>query len=212
MELSEKGKTALINGIETDAAQEVQTILAEAEKQAAEKRKYGDKKVADLLAEGRQRAQEQAESIQRKVLSQVELEVKRRSLKVRDTVMQEVMKRVEAKLRTCITDPDYRTTLRDWVVEAARGLAVDEAQLNASTAERELLDSGLLQEIIETLKNLSGRAVALTLTEAAPLEAQGVLVTAVDGRMAFNNQVKTRILRNRRKIHTLIHQAMFKEK
>ncbi len=209
MELSEKGKDALINGIETDAAQEAQAILAEAEKQAGEKRKYGEKKVADLLAEGRQRAQEQAESIQRKVLSEVELEVKRRSLKVRDTVMQEVMKRVEAKLKVRIADADYRVTLREWVVEAARGLAVDTAQLNASAAERELLDTGLLQEIRDVVKERSGRAVTLTLSEAAPLEAQGVLVTATDGRMAFNNQVKTRILRNRRKIQALIHQALF---
>ncbi len=209
MELSEKGKDALINGIETDAAQEAQAILAEAEKQAGEKRKYGEKKVADLLAEGRQRAQEQAESIQRKVLSEVELEVKRRSLKVRDTVMQEVMKRVEAKLKVRIADSDYRVTLREWVVEAARGLAVDTAQLNASAAERELLDTGLLQEIRDVVKERSGRAATLTLSEAAPLEAQGVLVTATDGRMAFNNQVKTRILRNRRKIQALIHQALF---
>lgn len=211
MELNEKGKTALINGIETDAAQEVQTVLAEAEKQAAEKRKYGQKKVADLLADARQRGQDQAEAIQRKVLSEVELEIKRSSLKVRDTVMNEIMSRVEAKLKTRVGDPDYRVILRDWVVEAVRGLAVDEAQLNASTPERELLDKDFMQEVVDTVQKLSGRTVQLRLTDAAPLEAQGVLVTATDGRMAFNNQVKTRMLRNRRKIQMLIHKALFEE-
>jgi vacuolar-type H+-ATPase subunit E/Vma4 len=211
MELSEKGKAALINGIETDAAQEVRTILAEAEKQADEKRKYGQKKVADLLAEARQRAREQAEAIERKVLSEVELEVKRRSLKVRDTVINEMVRRVEAKLKTRIGDPGYRGILRDWVVEAVRGLAVDEAQLNASAPERELLEKGLLQEVVDTVRQLSGRTVHLRLADAAPLEAQGVLVTATDGRMAFNNQVKTRMLRKRRTIHMLIHKALFEE-
>jgi vacuolar-type H+-ATPase subunit E/Vma4 len=209
MEISEKGKAALITGIESDAAGEVKSILAEAEKQAAEKRKYGRKKVDDLLADARVRAEEQAEAIRRKVLSEVELEVKRRSLQIRDRVMQEIMARVETQLKTRIGDPDYPTILRDWIVEAVRGLAVEEAQLNASAAERELLTPDLLQDVSERVKQLAGRELKLVLADAAALEDQGVLVTAADGRMAFNNQVKTRMLRMRRKIHMLIHQALF---
>jgi len=40
----------------------------------------------------------------------------------------------------------------------------------------------------------------------------GILLTAADGRVAFNNQVKTRILRNQRRIHQLIYEAVFAAK
>lgn len=211
MELSEKGKDALITGIESDAAQETQAILDDAEKQAAEKRKYADKKAADLLEDARQRAQEQGEAIKRKVLSEVELEAKRCALHTRDKVMEEILTRVEAALKAKIGTADYRALLVDWTVEAVRGLDVEEAQLNASAPERDLMDTSFLNEVANKVRESSGKTVALILSEEAPLEEQGVLVTAINGRMAFNNQVKTRILRNRRKIHTLIHQALFGE-
>jgi vacuolar-type H+-ATPase subunit E/Vma4 len=41
------------------------------------------------------------------------------------------------------------------------------------------------------------------------LQSQGVVLTAADGRTAFNNQVKTRMLRNRREIQTLIYNTLF---
>jgi ATP-dependent protease HslVU (ClpYQ) peptidase subunit len=37
------------------------------------------------------------------------------------------------------------------------------------------------------------------------LKSQGIVLTAADGRTAFNNQVRTRMLRNQRKIRTLIY-------
>ena len=96
-------------------------------------------------------------------------------------------------------------------MEAVRGLDAPQAQLNASAAERRQLDAGLLKDVCAAVEKSSGKAVKLTLAEASPLEAQGVLVTTVDGRMAFNNQVKTRMLRNQRKIHMMIHKALFEK-
>jgi len=49
----------------------------------------------------------------------------------------------------------------------------------------------------------------LILSEEEPLKSQGVVLTAADGRTAFNNQVKTRILRHKREIQTLIYNALF---
>ena len=49
----------------------------------------------------------------------------------------------------------------------------------------------------------------LPVPEAEPLESQGIVLTTMDGRMAFNNQVITRISRKRREIQMLIYDAAF---
>lgn len=202
-----QSKEILIAGIEADARQEEQKILAETEQQAADKRKYGDQKIESILADARQRAEAQAGEIKRKVISNVELEVRRRSLRLRDTILQDLMKQVEGRMETRITGSGYRAVLRHWIVEAARGLNVDAAEVNAGAAERELIDEALLQDAMEIL----GNKVVLTLSEADPLDQQGVVLTSVNGRLAFNNQVRTRIQRHQREITDLIHEALFEE-
>lgn len=212
MEQSNPSKAALISGIEADANQESEKLIADAEKQAAEKRKYAAKKRDSLMVDAKKRGQEQADAIKRKVISGVELEIKRRSLRIRDTVMQDIMTRVEEQLKTRIDTPEYRRYLRDWIVEAACGLDVETAQLNASSAERELIDEALLREVIEQVNQKAGKSINVTLSADAPLEGQGVVLTSADGRMAFNNQVRTRMLRHRHKIQMMIYEALFAEK
>jgi len=200
-----QSKEILIAGIEADARQEEEKILAEAEQQAADKRKYGDQKIESILADTRARAEKQAEDIKRKGVSSVELEVRRRSLRLRDTILQDLIKQVEERMQTRIARPDYRTALLQWIVEAARGLSMDAAEINASAAERKLIDKNLLDEAMKMLE----QKVALTLSKDDPLSGQGVVLTSVNGRLAFNNQVRTRIQRHQREIHGLIHDVLF---
>ena len=202
-----QSKDILIAGIEADARQEEEKILAEAEQQAADKRKYGDQKIESMLVDTRHRAEEQAEEIKRKVISSVELEVRRRSLRLRDTILQDLMKQVEDRMKKRVATPGYRAVLRHWIVEAARGLNVDAAEVNASAAERELMDEALLSEAMELLEH----KVDLTLSKADPLGAQGVVLTSTNGRLAFNNQVRTRIQRHQREIVELIHEVLFEK-
>jgi len=209
MESVEKEKAALISGIETDARAEEEKIIKEAENQAAEKRKYSEKKVESLLNDARKKAEEQAETVKRKMISGVKIEVKRCSMHVRDTVMQDIMDRVEKKLNSMIDDTNYKSVLVNWITEAAIGLDAEAAQVNASEKERLLINDQLLLEVKEKIHKRTGRQVALTLSDAQSLKSQGVVLTAADGRTAFNNQVKTRILRNQREIRTLIYNALF---
>ena len=67
----------------------------------------------------------------------------------------------------------------------------------------------MLDRAAAQVKKQTGTAVTLTVADAVPLPIQGVLLTAEDGRTAFNNQVKTRLSRNQRQIKRLIHDALF---
>lgn len=209
MEPLEKEKAELISGIESDARIEEQQIIKEAEKQAAEKRKYSEKKIEALLNEARSEAKKQAEAVNRKIMSGVELELKRHSMSVRSAIMQEILSSVENKLASMAGDANYRSILINWIAEAFIGLGVDSVEINASEKERTLIDGRLLSEVREKVKKQTNKQAQLKLSGNEPLKFQGVVLTAADGRTAFNNQVKTRLLRNQREIQMLIYNAIF---
>ena len=209
MESVEKEKAALISGIETDARAEEEKIIKEAEKQAAEKKKYSEKKVESLLNDARKKAEEQAETAKSKIISAAEREVKRSSIRVRDTVMQNIMDRSEKKFSSMTGEKDYRSVLANWITEAAVGLGAESARINASEKERALINDHMLSEIAIKIQKQTGKQTSLTLSDAKPLQSQGVVLTAADGRTAFNNQVKTRMLRKQREIRTLIYNTLF---
>ena len=209
MESVEKEKAALISGIETDARAEEEKIIKEAEKQAAEKKKYSEKKVESLLNDARKKAEEQAETAKDKIISAAEREVKRRSIRVRDTIMQNIMDRAEKKLSSMTGEENYRSVLTNWITEAAIGLGAESALFNASEEERALINDHVLSEIARKIKKQTGKQISLTLSDAKPLQSQGVVLTAADGRTAFNNQIKTRMLRKQREIRTLIYNTLF---
>jgi vacuolar-type H+-ATPase subunit E/Vma4 len=119
------------------------------------------------------------------------------------------MGRVEGKLDSMIGDWHYRSVLIDWITEGAIGLEAESAQINASESERALIDDEMLSEARARIGEHTGRQVTLTLSDSQPLKLQGVVLTAADGRTAFNNQIKTRILRSQRKIQALIYDTLF---
>lgn len=209
MQPTELGKAALISGIEADARSEEERLVKEAEDQAAEKRKYARKKAESLLNEARDKAMAQGEAIKQKAVSAVEREIRRQALHVRDTLMQDVVARAQEKLDARIGDPDYCGILANWIAEAALGLGADAARINASARELPLIDEPLLADVKQRVSAKTGKPITLTVSEAGPLESQGVVLTTMDGRMAFNNQVITRISRKRREIQMLIYDAAF---
>jgi vacuolar-type H+-ATPase subunit E/Vma4 len=207
MESAEKDKAELISGIESDARIEEQEIIKEAEKQADEKRQYTEKKIEALFNDARSEAQKQADAVMSKMLSSVELELKRHSMSVRSDLIQD-MNRVEKKLNSIIDDENYRSILINWIAEAFVGLGVEAAEINATQKERALIDDRLLSEVKEKIRMQTNKQAQLKLSDAEPLKSQGVVLTAADGRTAFNNQVRTRLMRNQREIQTLIYNAV----
>lgn len=205
MEPTEQDKAALISGIEAEARAEEQQIIEDARKQADEKRKFAEKKIESILNDARKEAQEKAEKVKSKILSSVKLEVKRQSMHAQDLLMQDIIDKVEKKLSAMINDADYSSVLISWITEAAIGLDADLALINASEKELALIDDSLLSQAREKIQAQSGKKIELKLSDGQPLKSQGIVLTAADGRTAFNNQVKTRMLRNQRKIRTLIY-------
>jgi vacuolar-type H+-ATPase subunit E/Vma4 len=209
METVDKEKAALISGIEADARAEEEKIIKEAEAQAAEKRQHSEKKIESLLNDAREKAKEQAETAKNKIISAAEREVKRSFMRTQDSIVQDITDRVEKKLSTMTSGENYRSVLINWITEAAIGLGAESARINASEEERALINDHMLSEIAKEILKQTGKQTSLTLSDAKPLLSQGVVLTAADGRTAFNNQVRTRMLRKQRVIRTLIYNTLF---
>lgn len=209
METVDKEKAALISGIEADVRAEEEKIIKEAEAQAVEKRQYSEKKIESLLNNTKEKAKEQAQTAKNKIISAAEREVKRSFMHVQDSIVQDIMDRAEKKLRSMTGDENYRSVIVNWITEAAIGLGAESARINASKEERALIDDRMLSEIARRIQKQTGKQISLTLSDANPLQSQGAVLTAADGRTAFNNQVRTRMLRKQREIRTLIYNTLF---
>ena len=161
-----------------------------------------------ILSEARAKAETQVRAIHEHNRTALRLEGKRMTLKVREELLRRVIERARERLAALSEGSGYRRVLLDWVVEAAIGLNVPEAVVNASALERGLLDQALLREAEAEVKQLTGRNLSLRLAAGDPLVGQGVVLKSADGRVEFNNQVSTRLLRYQSEIRKAV-QGLF---
>lgn len=211
MDPSPQGKALLIATITLDAEAEEAKILQEAAERASQREQYTDKKIELMLAEARQKAAQQGDALRSKAVSQAELEIRHRQLQARNEVIRQIMSKVEQKLKSMIGTDSYREILARWIEEAAKGLDVDAAMLNASAEERSLIDESLIHEVQARVERSRGKPVTIRVDEGQALLSPGIVLTANNGRMAYNNQVKTRLLRRQQDIQRLIHDRLFAE-
>jgi vacuolar-type H+-ATPase subunit E/Vma4 len=206
----ENKKHPLITGIEKNARDEAEKIMKEAKAQADERKKYLDKQVESILREAEEKALARADAIKNRLLSGYEVEFKRKRLRARDTVLDEIHELVRKELRLLVENNNYREILLNWICEAMIGLGVQHAYVSTSVHEKRFLDKGLLSEAEKKVKAVSGISVKLELSKE-PTAGQGVVLTAADGRTAFNNQVSVRLLRKQREITKMIYSKIFGE-
>lgn len=199
----------LIEGIAQDAEAEGRRLVQEAEKAGAERREATGRQAEGILEEARRKAAEQAESLRRQAASTAKMQAKRIGLRVREQAAQQVLERARARLEELAGTPEYRETLLGWIVEAAVGLGLPEATVNASARELPLLDERLLAEAQRRVRELAGRTVSLAKAEGEPLAGQGVVLVGRGGRLAYNNQVSTRLLRRQTEVRKMIYDDLW---
>ena len=204
-------KHPLISGIESNALAEAEKIKKEAEIQAAERKKYLDKQVTSILKDAEEKARAESALIKSKLLSGVDVEIKRKEMHSRDEMLNEIQQRVKKELEDLTGKKQYRDVLLNWITEAAIGLSADHAFVSVSADEKGIIDGSLLAEAEKKVKTITGRSVSLELSGETATGSQGVILTAEDGRTAFNNQVAVRLLRKQKAIRKLIYQKLYGE-
>jgi vacuolar-type H+-ATPase subunit E/Vma4 len=202
-------RDALLSGIQEDASREGERLVQEARAAAEERRKAAGTQTESILREAQERIAKQGQMLQRQAESGLRMEEKRQQLKARERVIAQVEQEVRQRLKGMIGEKGYRKVLLDWIAEAAVGLNAPQASVNASPAERKQLDDKLLREAEGRVRRLTGADVKLSLAEGPPVVGQGIVLMAADGRVEFNNQVATRLLRLQSEIRKVIYKELF---
>jgi vacuolar-type H+-ATPase subunit E/Vma4 len=203
-----KQMNALFSGIEQDMKEEAETLLSESKKEAERRKLYAQKQRESILSDAEERAAAQSQKIRSHILSGVNLEAKRRSLHVMDELYDEAVERARTRMREAVEKKGYENILLHLIVEAAIGLDAPAALVNASERERGIISSKVLNDAQERVKALTGREVRLVLSDEAPLAGQGVVLKSEDERIAYNNQIDTRMRRFASDIRKTIHDRL----
>jgi vacuolar-type H+-ATPase subunit E/Vma4 len=201
--------THLVARILADARAEAARVVEEASRTAALRSATAADEGRAAERQARERAAERLAVLERNTVSRINVEARRARLRVRDRMVKETQDAARARLAAMIGTAEYRRMLVGWIAEAAVGLGEPEAEVNASAPEKARIDAQLLAEAERDVHESVGREVRLRVSAAQPLLGQGVVLNSLNGRLAYNNQVATRLLREQARIRALIHGALF---
>jgi len=202
--------SSLLEGIREITEKEIQELRTQAERFGKEKTASADKEIERLRAGAEERFSAQRERNSRQAQAAIDNERHRIALEAEERFFAIVLDAVLKRFRELVATDEYPSLLKSWIVEAAIGLEADAAAVQSSAAERPLCER-VLDEAAREVKEKCGRTVALSMAQGAPLAEQGVVLTASSGRTAFNNQVRTRILRRESLVRKAIYEAMEKQ-
>jgi vacuolar-type H+-ATPase subunit E/Vma4 len=199
----------IISGILADADAEVANMIATAEEQAASNLARANEQATTILREARERVAAQVAAIQADAIARMATERRRISLRRQEEQIRTLENQVRQHLAGLTSQAGYADILRAWIVEAAIGLSVAAASVNASLAELPLINATLLRAAAADILAQTGKAVSLRRVDGDPLPGQGVYLVADGGRLAYDNRVAARMDRYRSAIRRIIHSTLF---
>jgi len=211
MEAELEEERNLLAGIAREADRKAAEIEEEAASYARTRVEAARIRAQEILRKAEETAAAQCESVRRNAESRAAVEARKASLRGRDGLIQETLEAARRIVAEAESGPGYTEVLRLWIVEAAVGLSAPEARVNASREELPRITDELLREAERGVLEYTGKPVRLSRVEGDPLPAQGIVLTAPDGRLAYNNQLSTRFLRAQSEIRKRMHAVLFGE-
>ncbi|MCL2481110.1 MAG: V-type proton ATPase subunit E [Spirochaetaceae bacterium] len=209
MKTSSGDRAELISGIGNDAKQEAARIIEDAKKTVSDKQMSKEMQINSIKKDTDKKIDQQLAFIEKNKLSAISVERKRIELKVREKIVSNVTNKIKEKIAEKAEGSSYPEMLKGWILEAAIGLGEEDAVVNGSPKELEIMTESFLRETEKKYSALTGRNVSLKKAEKNPLFAQGIVLSSKDNRTAFNNQVPTRLMRYQPEIMKMIYKEFF---
>ena len=192
----------------------IQGILQEARAKADEIEKKAGIEAESIISEARERAEREA-GLERKSYSvrleqiQAREESARRSidrlaeLRSLDSAYTEVMEEVDRRLKVVVSNPSFSSILVSWIAEAAIGL--DRKEAKVSFSEKAPVTEEMLREAEALVRKDTGATLSLSL-DTERLSGVGVVVSSLDGKVSYNNQLEVRMRRYSRDIRRIVQE------
>ena len=205
---------AMRNRIQNVVNEKRHAAIEETRKDTIAKQEEFDKAWQKILDEANEKAVKEAELEKRSYSVRLErIELREESarknidrlseLKSLDSAYNLVMKEAEKRLADIVSSADFSRILISWIAEAAIGL--DRKEAKVSFSEKAPVDEGMLREAEKLVKEETGADVSLSL-DSSRVSSPGVILTSIDGKVSYNNQLDVRMRRYSRDIRRIIQE------
>lgn len=201
-----KPESELIQGIQEQTQAELDRIQEEMAHLETEKAGRTDAEIEAIRRKVDEYTESQLRKAKKAAEAIVSTECHKIELEARERLFAQIVESSTARIKGMIEEKGYPEVLKGWIVEAAVGLASDEAVLSASSAEMEACRR-VLPEAAKEVAAIVGHPVTLSLSKTSS-PGQGVILTAGSGRTAYNNQVRTRMMRRETEIRQIIYEEL----
>jgi vacuolar-type H+-ATPase subunit E/Vma4 len=204
--------SAIIEGILKQAHLEAEKLVERARESADQRLKAVKRQADQDASEAEKEAERKREEILASARSTLEIEQRRRTLMIQESITEQVVEQASKRIEQMIGSSAYVKILEQLITEAALGIHTDEAIISASSKELPLIDEHMLDRVRKQIRKISGRDISLTISNRQPLPAQGVVLSSPDEKIAFSNQIPVRIRRMNSEIRHRIHKELFAPK
>ncbi len=199
----------ICNRIREDGRREVESIIEKAERTASEIVAGGEKEREGVVEEIMSKARDRGEIERRRLLSGVNIEMRRERLKVREEVISNIMENVEKNLAKVREGGEYAGILEGLVIEGVH--ALEGGSFFASVDGR---DAGLMKEKVapavrEAVKKETGSAIDIEVRKLDGASLGGARVGIPGGKVIYDNTFEARMYRLRDDIRNIIFDEVF---
>ncbi len=193
----------LINEILESSRAKAESIIKDAEKQCERILEEASAKAEDMAAAEHRLLIEKLDRIKSKEESAKRNIDRLTELKAMDGAYRAVMERVDEEFKALSKSEQFSSILSSWIAEAAIGLGKKEAKVAYSSSTP--VGQKELDRAEEIVKEATGSEVSLSL-DPVHLDGIGVVLTSLDGKVSYNNQLDTRLRRYQRDIRKIIQE------
>jgi V/A-type H+-transporting ATPase subunit E len=191
----------------TDA--QVELILQEARKDAAEiqgesEKKAQAKKLA-ILAKG----QQQAERERQRVLADAKMQVKRETFDVKEDLIKKAFGDAEARLKKLADAPEYGDILKKMITESAVVVGGGPLEVLVREKDRALLSGKALADLGKEISKATGKDTKLELSDDVITTIGGAIVRSKSGSIEANNTIESRISKLRSELRFKVAEILF---
>jgi V/A-type H+/Na+-transporting ATPase subunit E len=201
MKSEEEDIKLLARAIMADANDEAAHLLEEARAKAEAIRNHAQEEAGSERKEILERARQDAERLRSQTSATAQLKARSFQLEQREKLLDGVFIEVKKQLEAVKKRPDYGAIATMLAREALTQLKVDQAEIRADDATRKAL------KLDDLSKELNGQ---FTLSD--PLEeGTGVVVSAADGKLSYDNTLETRLSRLQGTLRSAVYKVLMGE-
>lgn len=198
----------VIERILSEAQQEAERIVEASRSNVEDRRTLLESKIERIRREGEEEAKAAERRIAERTGQAIRMVERKQRLALEQEICRITSERVRCRFAELIGTDGYRDILSGWIAEGAMALGTSSATVQSSDAERKDVRAALKQAA-ETVKELAGETVELTLAAETLQNEHGVVLTSPDGRRRYDSRISARLSRNEQLIRSAVHHRFF---